>query len=237
MLVGLCGGSALAAPARPDLVEAAVSASQHGGALVVTDLVRNRGAGAAPRSTTAYFLGQTRVGRRLVPRLRAGAASRGSVTLAIPRSVAPGSYRVRVCSDVARRVVEIDERNNCRVSAHPVEVADRTPPVFAGLVSATTCIPGPVGGPTRSSPYGLKWSPASDAVTPASALVYDIFQTNAAGTETFSIPTYTTPPGASTFTTPPLPDDQPYYFVVRARDGAGNRDGNTVERLGLNLCL
>ena len=157
--------------------------------------------------------------------------------MAIPRSFAPGSYRLRACSDVARRVVEIDEGNNCRVSAHAVEVADRTPPVFAGLVSPTTCIPGPVGGPTRSSPYGLKWSPASDAVTPASALVYDIFQTNAAGTETFSIPTYTTPPGASTFATPPLPDDRPYYFVVRARDGAGNRDGNTVERLGLNLCL
>ena len=85
--------------------------------------------------------------------------------------------------------------------------------------------------------YGLKWSAATDAVTPASELVYDVFQTNAPGTETFSKPTYTTPPGATTFSTPPLPDDRPYYFVVRVRDGAGNRDANRVERLGTNLCL
>lgn len=211
--------------------------AQHGGTLVVTDVVRNRGAGAAPRSAAAYFLGQVRVGGRLVPRLQAGATSRRSVTIAIPQSVASGSYRVRACSDAARRVVEVDERNNCRVSARVVEVADRTPPVFAGLASATTCIPGPAGGPTRSTPYNLKWSPGSDAVTPAGELVYEVFQTSDPGTETFSTPTYTTLPGATTFTTPPLPDDRPYYFVVRARDRPGNRDANKVERLGANLCL
>jgi len=159
------------------------------------------------------------------------------VSIAIPQSVASGSYRVRVCSDAARRVVEVDERNNCLVSARVVKVADRMPPVFAGLQSATTCIPGPAGGPTRSSPYNLKWSPGTDALTPVGELLYDVFQTSVPGTETFSTPTYTTSPGATTFTTPPLPDDQPYYFVVRARDRAGNRDANRVERLGANLCL
>jgi hypothetical protein len=233
----LCGGSAFAAPARPDLVEAAVVVSQHDGTIVVTDVVRNGGTGAAPRSTTAYFLGQVRVGGRLVPGLQTGATSRGSATIAIPQSVASGSYRVRACSDAARRAGEVDERNNCRVSARVVEVADSAPPVFAGLESATTCIPGPAGGPTRSSPYNLKWSPASDAVTPAGELAYDVFQTSVPGTEIFSKPTYTTPAGATSFSTPPLPDDRPYYFVVRARDRARNRDGNRVERLGANLCL
>jgi hypothetical protein len=233
----LCGGSAFAAPARPDLVEAAVFVAQHDGTLVATDVVRNRGAGAALRSATAYFLGRLRVGGRLVPRLQSGATSRATLTIAIPQSVAAGSYRVSACSDAARKVVEVDERNNCRVSARVVEVADRTPPVFAGLESATTCIPGPAGGPTRSTPYNLKWSPASDAVTPARQLVYEVFQTSVSGGETFSTPTYTTPPGATTFMTPPLPDDRPYYFVVRARDRAGNREANKVERLGANLCL
>jgi hypothetical protein len=199
--------------------------------------MRNRGAVAAPRSTIAYFLGPVRVGGRLVPKLQAGAMSRGSATIGIPQSVAYGSYHVRACSDAALRVVEVDERNNCRLSASVVKVTDRTPPVFGGLEAATTCIPGPAGGATRSSPYNLKWSPAKDAVTPAGELVYDVFQTNVAGTETFSKPTYTTQPGATTFTTPPLPDDAPYYFVVRARDRAGNRDANRVERLGANLCL
>jgi CARDB len=191
----------------------------------------------APRSATAYFLGQVRVGGRLVPTLQPGETSRRSVTVAIPQSLAAGSYHVRACSDAVHRVAEVDERNNCRVSARDVKVADRTPPVFAGLESATTCLPGPAGGPTRSSPYNLKWSPARDAVTPAGELVYDVFQTSVPGTETFSTPTYTTPPGATAFTTPPLSDDQPYYFVVRARDRAGNRDANRVERLGANLCL
>lgn len=40
----------------------------------------------------------------------------------------------------------------------------------------------------------------------------------------------------TTFVTPLLPDDETYYFVVRARDEAGNRDANDVERLGVNLC-
>jgi hypothetical protein len=159
------------------------------------------------------------------------------VTVAIPQSLASGSYRVRACSDAARRVVEVDERNNCRVAAGAVKVADGTPPVFAGLESATTCIPGPAGGPTRSSAYNLKWPPAKDAVTPEGELVYDVFQTSVPGAETFLAPTYTTPPGATTFTTPPVPEDRPYYFVVRARDRAGNRDANRVERLGANLCL
>jgi hypothetical protein len=203
----------------------------------VVDVVRNRGAGAATRSTIAYFLGQIRIGTRPIPMLRAGAASRGSVTIAVPPAVAPGSYRVRACSDVARRVVELDERNNCRVAGRAVEIDDHTPPLFAGLEAATTCLPGPAGGPTRSSSYGLKWLPAKDAVTPAGELVYDVFRTSAPGTETFSSPTYTTPPGATTFSTPPLPDDRSYYFVVRARDSAGNRDANRVERLGTNLCL
>jgi hypothetical protein len=41
----------------------------------------------------------------------------------------------------------------------------------------------------------------------------------------------------SAFTTPEsLPLDHT-YFVVRARDQAGNEDHNTVEREGENLCL
>ncbi len=52
------------------------------------------------------------------------------------------------------------------------------------------------------------------------------------------MPTYTTHPGATTFVTPLLPDEgNTYYFVVRARDEARNRDTNDVERLGVNLCL
>ncbi len=113
---------------------------------------------------------------------------------------------------------------------------DHTPPTFAGLNSAITCIPGPIGG-GRTTSYHLSWDPATDKVTPSGAIVYDIYQATTAGGEDFSAPTYTTPPGATSFDTPELSTDQRFYFVVRARDQAGNRDSNTVERSGENLCV
>jgi hypothetical protein len=74
-------------------------------------------------------------------------------------------------------------------------------------------------------------------VTPSAKIVYDIFQATKSGSEDFSSVTYTTRRGATTFTTPPLPADSDFYFVVRARDRAGNRDSNQVEREGVNLCV
>ena len=120
----------------------------------------------------------------------------------------------------------------------PVEAErrDRKPPAFAGLESATTCIPGPIGSGTSAS-YHLTWEPATDKVSPSSAIVYEIYQANKSGGEDFSTPTYTTAPGATSFATPPVPTDAQFYFVVRARDQAGNSDGNKVEREGQNLCV
>src|SRR5436305_1980547 len=113
---------------------------------------------------------------------------------------------------------------------------DVTPPTFAGLQSATTCIPGPIGG-GRTTSYHLSWKRASDNVTRPRKIVYDVYQATAPGDEDFSTPTYTTAAGATTFDTPPLPTETSFYFVVRARDTAGNEDANTVERQGQNLCL
>jgi len=237
-LLALLGGSAQAGTSlRPDLVETTVDVMQQGSTLHVTDAVRNRGPATAPPSTSGYYLAHVRLGGRRVGALRPGSSSQASTRLTVPRSVAPGSYRLRACADDRSRVPEADERNNCRLSRVTVKVSDRTPPRFAGLTQATTCIPGPAGGPGRSSHYSLKWAPATDDATPATAIVYDVFQGAAPGGEDFSTPTYTTAPGATSFTTPLLPDDSPYYFVVRARDAAGNRDANTVEQRGTNLCV
>jgi hypothetical protein len=113
---------------------------------------------------------------------------------------------------------------------------DRTPPVFAGLDAATTCLPGPVGG-DRTIAYHLRWHPARDRVTPQRKIVYSVYESEVAGGESFAHATYTTPAGATTFTTPPLSSTAAYYFVVRARDAAGNRDRNRREQRGVNLCL
>ena len=115
-------------------------------------------------------------------------------------------------------------------------VRDRTPPVFAGLRSATTCIPGPVGG-DRTTVYHLRWSAARDTVTPGRRLVYLVYDATSSGAESFARPTYTTRPGVTSFATPPLSTVPEHFFVVRARDAAGNHDRNRREQRGVNLCL
>jgi hypothetical protein len=231
------GGAVASSSPRPDLVVSRVAAVLDGGALHVKAVVVNHGAAPAPRSVASFELGGIRVGVRVLRGLRAGAETRVRATLVVPVSIPAGSYRLRVCVDATRRIREGNERNNCLAATPRLTLGDRRPPTFAGLVRATTCIPGPAGGPLRSTRYGLQWQSATDDTTPASRLVYDIYQATKPGGEDFGKPTYTSEPGATSFSTPPLPDDAAYYFVVRARDAAGNRDANRVERVGMNLCV
>ena len=235
---------------RPDLVVTAIAASKArvavGGTLAVTDAVRNRGRVAAPPSRTGYYLSRdrtkdlfdVRIGARPVPRLAAGASSKRTVVLRLGRSASAGKSRVLACADDRDRIREASERN-CRATRTPVEIVsargDTTPPAFAGLLEATTCIPGPVRG-DRSAPLHLRWDAARDDVTPQSAIVYLVYAATIEGAQRFSEATYTTAPGVTTFTTPPLPASTTYYFVVRARDAAGNHDANRVERIGQNIC-
>ena len=121
-------------------------------------------------------------------------------------------------------------------STAPAPSADRTPPSFAGLQRAVACTPGPQR-PGETTPFTLSWQAASDNLTPSSQIVYDIYLASAPGGESFSAPTWTSAPGATTFRTPGLPSHGSFYFVVRARDGAGNEDRNTVERHGSDPCL
>ena len=105
---------------------------------------------------------------------------------------------------------------------------DTTPPSFAGLQKAFGC------EPIGLTQFELTWNAATDDVTPSSQIVYDVFLSHTPGGEDFAHPTWTTSPGVTKFETPPL--EEPSYFVVRARDQAGNEDQNTVELLGENPC-
>ncbi len=109
------------------------------------------------------------------------------------------------------------------------------PPEFAGLKSATTCIPGPIG-PGITSSYHLSWEPATEKGRRSRKIVYEIYQATTPGGEDFGNPTYTTARGVTSFDTPQLSSIETFYFVVRARDRAGNEDSNTVERQGEDLC-
>lgn len=150
----------------------------------------------------------------------------------------PSSMEIHVPGRPARMAVSLlAAAAALLVAAAPAQAhrKDRVPPVFEGLKSATTCIPGPIG-PERTSSYQLSWNAASDNFTPSSKIVYEVYQATAAGGEDFSSPTYTTAPGVTSFQTPALSSAQTFYFVVRARDRAGNEDSNKVERQGENLC-
>ena len=113
---------------------------------------------------------------------------------------------------------------------------DSTAPRFAGLVSAFACTPG-AQRPGETTPFTLTWKPATDNVTPSARMVYDVFESTTSGGERFSRPSWTTAPGETRFRTPGLPSHGSFYFVVRARDRAGNEDRNRVERHGIDPCL
>jgi hypothetical protein len=113
---------------------------------------------------------------------------------------------------------------------------DVKPPSFGGVTSAFACTPGPQQ-PGQTTPFNLSWEPAVDDIDPPSAIVYDVYLSEKAGGEDFSNPTWTTDPGAKGFRTPGLPSHGTFYFVVRARDRAGNEDSNTVELQGSDPCV
>jgi hypothetical protein len=120
---------------------------------------------------------------------------------------------------------------------HPTPAgSDTTAPTFTGLERASACTPGPQRA-GETTPYTLAWQAATDDRTASAAILYDVYFAASAGAENFTKPTWTTLPGVTTFRTPGLPSHGTAYFVVRARDAAGNEDSNTREQRGLDPCL
>ena len=109
-------------------------------------------------------------------------------------------------------------------------------PSFAGVQSAFACTPGPQR-PGQTTPFTLTWKAATDPLTPSAQIVYEVFVASTPGGEDFSKPSWTTVPGATSFRTPGLASHGTFYFVVRARDGAGGLDANRVEVRGVDPCL
>ena len=114
--------------------------------------------------------------------------------------------------------------------------ADTTPPRFAGIEQAFACTPGPQR-PGQTTPFTLSWTAATDDVTPSSLIVYDVYVATAPGAEDFTKPNWTRAAGVTVFRTPGLASHGTFFFVVRARDQAGNEDRNRVERRGIDPCL
>lgn len=122
--------------ARADLVVTSLSNPPtvvfQGHTFQVHDGTHNRGRATAARTVTQYFLSgngvREPVGRRSVPRLRAGRSSSGSGTATALNSLELGTYSLVACADGGRAVRESNERNNCRTAATKVVVKKPPPP-------------------------------------------------------------------------------------------------------------
>jgi subtilisin family serine protease/subtilase family serine protease len=111
----------------PDLAVTALSgpaAADAGSTITVTDTTRNQGAGAAPASSTGFYLSDdtgydvtdTYLGSRAVGQLAADGSSSGSTPLQIPATTGPGNYYVIARADWNSGVPETSESNNNRTS-------------------------------------------------------------------------------------------------------------------------
>lgn len=103
---------------------------------------------------------------------------------------------------------------------------DKTAPRFSGLTSATA---------TGTTTVDLTWGAASDDRSAAAQITYQVFVATASLRQNFSTPSFQTAAGATAFQVTGLDLSTKYFFVVRARDEAGNVDSNLTERNATTL--
>lgn len=126
----------------------------------------------------------------------------------------------------ARDVGGNTDNNTVEVNARPLGAVDKSAPAFSGVTTATG---------TSPSTLVATWAPASDDVTPSSAIVYEVYVSDTSGAHNFNTPRFVTPPGATSVTMTGLPPGAARYFVVHARDQAGNVAVNRKEARGATL--
>ncbi|UCD92615.1 MAG: hypothetical protein JSV43_01445 [Methanobacteriota archaeon] len=109
--------------------------------------------------------------------------------------------------------------------AIPTTAIDNTPPTFSGLIAAYS--------DNKTGDITLTWNPASDpddpgcTSDPSTPVKYNIYLSEYP-TFDYTQPEATTQSQQYVFTD--LGRGVTYYFAVRAEDGAGNEETNTVER-------
>jgi hypothetical protein len=115
-----------------------------------------------------------------------------------------------------------DPAGNADVNTYTLAVTtpEGVPPTFSGVKRASAD-----GATVR-----IFWLPGSDNVTHPENIVYDVFSSLSQHKEDFSKPPRaTSAPGAASIVLTEMNLATKYFYVVRARDVAGNEDNNNVE--------
>ncbi len=167
---------AASAATKPDLRVTAVSTSATIAAasgLEAAATTKNRGRRWAPPSKTGFLLSKDErrdeadlvlEGRHAVPKLKPRKKSRGQAHLGVVPSTPAARYRLLACADIARRITEANESNNCQVFADFVEiiVSDTGPTGPIASVPINPAAPTDPIGP--AAPIGLATDPPSPAI-------------------------------------------------------------------------
>ena len=104
--------------------------------------------------------------------------------------------------------------------------ADKTAPRFSGVTMALA---------TGTTTIDLSWSAATDDRTSPGQISYLVYMASSSLRQNFSTPSFQVPAGSTTYQVTGLDLATKYFFVVRARDEAGNIDTNLLERNATTL--
>lgn len=164
--------AAPAARARADLRVASVAVQpvsvSPGGMLRLRAVVRNAGRRRADRSALGFWLSQDpRRGKGDVAlggpvktkALKRGARRAVKRSVTVPASMQVGAWFALACADVAKKVKERNERNNCRASKATLQVV--AAPTQPAPTPTPTLTPTPTSGFLRT-PDPLTVSPVTD---------------------------------------------------------------------------
>ncbi len=143
-----------------------------------------------------------------------------SGTLGVVDGLSPATTYYLVCR--ARDVSGNTDSNKSERTA--TTLADSSPPTFGGATA--------VNNITATS-VDIQWAAATDDQTAQGDIIYDVYQASSAGGESFTVPTTSSLAGATSVTVSNLDPATTYYWVVRARDRAGNHDTNTTEKTAI----
>ncbi len=166
-----------------------------------------------PQSDLVYnvYLGPAGVDVDLTTPVAVSAPGQSSITLTDLQPLTDYAVVVRAVDTAGNE----DTNTLTRVARTPEGVA----PSFGGAKQAIA----------TGQNIKLYWFPASDNVSEPANIVYDVYEATEDRQQNFGTPSYSSPPGAISFVVPNLQPNTKYYYVVRARDSAGNRDNNTIQ--------